>query len=281
MNVEYLEAIEFTKKHYENFPVISFFVGKDLRKHIAVIYKFARTADDIADSDKLGADEKLRELKKIEVSLLRALMGKYDKPFWRALHNTITAYGLSAENLFALLEAFKTDAEKKTFYTFDEISNYCSKSANPVGRIILEFYDLREKEYFRYSDKICTALQLTNFYQDISVDRKNGRVFFPVEELAKFNLTPDDFLTKSFDENFRELIKYSTERTEKLFEEGKALIPLLPFPLKQQIKITVAAGMKILNKIKKLDYNTLDARPEITKPELLSLVFNSVINADI
>ena len=281
MNVEYQKAIEFTKKHYENFPVVSLFVPAQLRKHIAIIYQFARTADDTADDVAIPAEKRLAALKELEVNLIKALTGDYKTPFWRAFHNTIMTYELSAEYFFRLLSAFKFDVENRGFETFDEILNYCEKSANPVGRVILELYDIRETEAMNYSDKICTALQLANFYQDISRDLPNGRIYLPREELRKFGISEKEITSPVFNDAFRALIKFSVERNERLFREGEALFPFLPFPLKQQIRITVAAGLKILDKIKMLDYNTIDFRPEITKFEVLSLVFNSVINADI
>ena len=161
------------------FPVVSILVPKNLRKHVAIIYWFARTADDFADEGNMSEDERIEKLNDFENSLNDLLNGKFKSPFEQALHQTIKQKNLTPQLFFDLLKAFKQDVVKKRYNDFDEVLDYCNCSANPIGRLILELFDIRNEEAFNYSDKICTALQLTNFYQDIEIDYEKGRIYFP------------------------------------------------------------------------------------------------------
>ncbi len=279
MNEEYKAAVEFVKKHYENFPVISFFLPEEIKKHIALIYRFAREADDIADNENLPAEERLKKLTEYEVNLLKAMTGKYVTPFWRALHNTITTHKLTTENFFALLRAFKQDVKNKPFETFDDEIAYCKNSANPVGRLVLELFDIRDEEAFRFSDKITMALQLTNFYQDVSRDVKKKRLYFPLDELEKFGVTRERIYNSVFDENFKRLMKFSVERCKNLFAQGNGLYEFLPPLLKFHIKITASSGIAVLEKIEKNNYDTLNVRPELSKFDFVKIFLKELLSA--
>ncbi len=276
LNEEYISAIKFAKSHYENFPVISFFLPEEIVPHIAIIYKFARIADDIADSNEFVVSEKLNLLDEFQTELVKSLYGNFTDEFWETLQHTITTYKLTAKYFFDLINAFKMDVMFSKFHTFDEILNYCKHSANPVGRLVLELFDVRLEKAMRFSDKITTALQLTNFYQDVSEDLKNGRLYFPLDELQKFNVREGELLDLKISDNFKNLMKYSVERTEKMFVEGKPLLNYLPPELKFQIKLTIAGGLEILGKIKKLNYNTLEVRPTLTKLDVVKLFVKSL-----
>jgi squalene synthase HpnC len=185
----YKSALEFAKKHYENFPVVSILVPKNLKKHIAIIYWFARTADDFADEGNMSEDERIEKLNDFENSFNDLLNGKFKSPFEQVLHQTIKQKNLTPQLFFDLLKAFKQDVVKKRYNDFAELLYYCKHSANPIGRLILELFDIRNKEAFDYSDKICTALQLTNFYQDIEIDYEKGRIYFAQDEMKQFEVT--------------------------------------------------------------------------------------------
>jgi squalene synthase HpnC len=276
-NIEnaYKNAIEFTKSHYENFPVISVFVKKNLRKHVAVFYQFARQADDIADEGEKKNVERIAELDEYEGYLSDALNNIYYNEFWVAVKNTIDLFNLSNSSFHKLLNAFRQDISKSRYKDFTELLNYCTNSANPVGRVILELNNVHDKELLTYSDNICTALQLTNFWQDISIDFEKNRIYLPLNDLEKFNVTEKDIEHKNCSENFKELMKFEVERTRKMLIEGRKLLEHLPGRLKYQIYWTVLGGEKILDKIERNDYNSLNLRPRLSKTDYIQLMIKS------
>lgn len=279
MNLEkaYLKAQEFTKAHYENFPVISFILPKNLRKHIAVVYQFARQADDIADEGTEPPERKLAELEEYRNKFKDCLEKKYADEFWFALSNTISTKNLTPENFLNLIKAFECDVTKNRFENFSEILDYCSLSANPVGRIILELHDISSPDALKFSDYICTALQLTNFYQDISIDTKNNRIYIPIDELKSFQLSEDDFLNLQYESTFKNLIEYQVKRTQEFFDKGKPLLQKLPGRLRRQIKWTILGGEAILKKITRIDYRVNDFRPKLNKIDYIILGLKAIM----
>lgn len=273
----YKEAIITASKHYENFPVVSLFIPKNLRKHVAVVYIFARQADDLADEGEFAPEQRLTNLEDYENVFNNALNGIYNNYFWNALHLTIQDKKLNPDDFRNLIKAFKQDIVKKRYKDYDEVLCYCKNSANPVGRIILDIFDLKNQVLKEYSDKICTALQLTNFYQDISVDYKKGRIYIPLEELSLFNLNEGIFVQKENNEDFSALMEYQIKRTEELFVQGSELIHHLPNPFKTEIKWTVLGGCKILEKIRKINYDVLNQRPILTKLNYFSLMLKAIV----
>lgn len=274
IDLAYLDAINFTKSHYENFPVLSFLVPKKLQKHVAVIYKFARQADDMADEGEHASDKRLDLLHNYERAFNNSLDGNFKNPFWEAFANTLKTQKLTSTNFSSLLVAFKQDVTQTRYSTHSEVLNYCKHSANPVGRIILELHNVRSEEAMTYSDKICTALQLTNFLQDIAVDIDKGRIYIPLDVIKKYGVSETTFYSKRINSNFIKLMEAEVELVSNYFTEGKNLFPLLPLRLRQQIKWTVNGGNGILGKIKNLDYDVLSSRPKFSKSDLIKLLFN-------
>ncbi len=279
LNAAYKNSLELANSHYENFPVASFLVPKNLRKHVAVIYKFARTADDFADEGNLTAEERLDLLNEFENDFQNSLNGNPKNLFWKALQNTIAEKRLSAIHFLNLLKAFKQDVIKKHYENFDELLDYCKHSANPVGRLILELYDIRDEKLNEYSDSICTALQLTNFWQDVSIDYIKERIYIPLEHQKKYGISEKDFELKNNSENFRSLIKFEIQLTRNLFNEGKNLIRYLPSLLKYEIIWTVSGGEEILNKIERINYDVLKIRPKLSKFNYVNLLIRSLTKA--
>ncbi len=273
----YQTALTFAKNHYENFPVISILIPKHLQKHIAIIYWFARTADDFADEGNASEEDRLIKLNQFEYRLTQLLNGKAENNFEIALKNTIDEMNLSKANFYNLLNAFKQDVIKKRYKNCFELLDYCSRSANPIGRLILELFNIRDENAFNYSDKICTALQLTNFYQDVKIDWQKGRIYLPADELEKNNVDEKVFELKKNNLKFKSVLKANVKRTEILFNEGKRLLNFLSGRLKLEIKWTILSGEAILNKIKKIDYDVLNNRPELSKREKIFLLFKSFI----
>jgi len=209
-----------------------------------------------------------------EFQLQQCELGISKSRFWNALHNSILEKNLDIQNFSNLLVAFKQDVTKHRYANFVELLNYCENSANPVGRIILSLNGINNEEAKEYSDKICTALQLTNFLQDVGIDYTKGRIYLPLNELKEFGVQENLFHLKENNSNFKKLLKYQVERVKTLFDEGEKLFPFLPFRLRQQIKWTVNGGRGILKKIVELDYDVLNSRPKFSKMDLLKLFFN-------
>jgi len=270
----YDNALKFAREHYENFPVVSFLIRRDLQKHVAIIYWFARTADDIADEGNLAAGDRMARLNGFESSFRRLLQGKYDSGYDEALHLTLEKKKLNPEHFINLLKAFKQDVIKKEYADYKQLLDYCKNSANPVGRLILELHSIREEEAFRYSDNICTALQITNFLQDVNIDFQKGRIYLPQDELAKFGISKIMFEEKEINLKFKQLIEFNINRTQLLFDEGRKLLKFLQGRLKYEIKWTILGGEAILQKIRNNDFNVF-IRPELTKKDFIKLLIRS------
>jgi len=206
-----------------------------------------------------------------------SLEGKFQNEFWKALCNTIHEHNLTPKHFYDLLSAFKQDIVKTRYNSFDELLNYCERSANPVGRIVLELFNIRDEEAFQYSDAICTALQLTNFYQDVSIDIKKDRIYIPIDEINKFGAKLNQFELKQNNTNFEQLLKYQVDRAKDYFSIGRNLLPRLPGKLEKQIKATVFGGEKILEKIEKNNYDVLNHRPKLSKIDYMNILLKALI----
>lgn len=262
--------------HYENFPVASFLIPKEFRSDIAMIYWFARTADDLADEGNLSEQERINFLTEFENEFQKSLNGdSIDKKFV-ALSNVINRRKLSPEYFFNLISAFKQDVVKKRYSNSVELIDYCRRSANPIGRLILELFNYRDEKLFLLSDKICTALQLINFWQDTSLDIEKGRIYYPQEDRIRFNVSENQFEKREFNNNFKCLVKEKIKESEALINEGSQLIKYLKGRLKFEIAWTFTGGKSIINKIKQIDYNVLNKRVVIKKIELPLIIFKSM-----
>lgn len=270
------KIIDLTEGHYENFPVASFIIPKNYRKEIAVIYWFARSADDIADEGNIDPENRLAMLNKFELDFKDALNGSGENSNLKFLAETIIKHNLDPKNFTDLISAFKQDVTKKSYSTFSEILDYCSRSANPVGRILLALFKITDKQAKIYSDKVCTALQLTNFYQDTNIDFEKGRNYYPQDEISMFKITQNVFELKENNPNIKALVKHNVERTQLLFDEGKKLLNYLNGRFKIEIKWTIAGGEKILEKIRKNDYDVFSARPKLSKLDFVFLLVKNI-----
>ncbi len=262
--------------HYENFPVASLLLPRHLRRHVAALYAFARIADDMSDEPEY--EGRRRECLLNWRSML-ADTGKRPPthPVFLALGATLKELDLPKEPFDDLLSAFLQDTEKSRYATFDEVMDYCRRSANPVGRIVLMIHGYKDPELFRYSDAICTALQLANFWQDVSVDLKKDRVYIPDEDFKAHGYSEADLRMGVCNERFKNLMKFEVSRARALFEQGKPLPEKLHWPLSLEIRLTWYGGMQILKLIHKLDFDTIRTRPTLKKREWIPLVARALI----
>ncbi len=270
-----------TLRHYENFPVGSLLIPSNKRKFIYSIYAFARTADDIADSENYSKEEKLKlldeydnELTNIELKRSVSLINENQNIF-TALSNTTDELRIPLKEFRDLLTAFRQDAVKQRYKDFDELLNYSEYSANPIGHLVLYVFGYdpdKDKECFEYSDKVCTALQLTNFWQDVSEDLKIDRIYIPESAMKEFNYNEKMLFDKTENNDFRKMMKHLTERAKILFEEGSKITDFVSGRLKYELKATISGGMEILNKIEKINYNVLNQRVTISNIDKLKLL---------
>ncbi len=269
------------ESHYENFPVGSLLIPKRLRAHVYSIYAFARTADDFADehyeTGELTEADRLAALDDWEHKLERCLAGEADHPVFIALAATVKALDLPIQLFRDLLSAFKQDVVKRRYANFDEVTDYCTRSANPVGRLILLLFGYHDERLFQLSDQICTALQLANFWQDVSVDIHKDRVYLPQEDMQRFNVTVDDLRANRFSPQFAELLKFQVARTWELFHRGRELPELVSGRLKYELRLTWFGGTNILKQIEALGYDTLTRRPTNSTFDKLRLLIRTLI----
>ena len=246
-------------EHYENFPVGSFFLPLSLRRPIHLIYAFARVADDIADEENLPEATRIQQLDVWESSLLRAIAGESVDPFFDELAGVISHHALTPGHFRDLIMAFRMDAQSTHYWTFEDLLFYCRHSANPIGRLLLELFGGATEESLAASDALCTALQLTNFWQDISVDTQRERFYIPMEDLEIFGCAH-----MQSGPEFRSLMEFEVRRTRDIFETGRALITLAPRTLRFETALTWHGGMRILEKIEALNFDSMQQRPALT-----------------
>jgi squalene synthase HpnC len=261
---------------FENFPVASKLIFPKLRKHIAALYAFARIADDFSDEPEYEGfrKERLLEWKR---NLDELDSQNPEHPVFIALKNTLKELQLPKEPFNDLIDAFLQDTEKRRYQTFAEVLNYCRRSANPVGRIVLMIHGYRDQERFQLSDFICTALQLANFWQDISIDLKKDRIYIPQEDFASYEYSEADLRMGVANERFRNLMKFQVNRAGQIFEEGKTLSKSLSWPLSWEIRLTYLGGRQILRKIRERNYDTLSERPVLTRWEWIPLIVRAIL----
>lgn len=273
----YKEALKLAKRHYENFPVVSLLIPSNMRKHVAIIYWFARTADDLADEGNLSNEERIKKLDAFESDFKSSLTNDSTNNFGAALKQTIISNNLSSESFLKLLKAFRQDVTKTQYNDFDEVLDYCSNSANPVGRILLELFNIRNEKAFYYSDKICTALQITNFIQDTKIDYQKGRIYYPLDEMLRFKVDENMFEMNGNNLNLKQLIEFSVNRVQDFFNEGKHILEYLSGRFKYEIAWTIQGGEEILKKIRGADFDVLSSRPALSKSDYIRIFLKSLI----
>lgn len=276
---------EIAISHYENFPVASILIPSNKRKFLYNIYAFARHADDIADSDSLSIEEKIRKLNELDNELRKIESGKADnflpdtENIFIALANTISELKIPVNEFRNLLHAFRQDSLKQSYESFDELISYSDFSANPIGHLVLFVFGYDPSvsgKIFELSDKICTALQLTNFWQDVSEDLKIQRVYIPKKVMEEFSYSGELLFSKSENENFRKVIKDLTDKTRRIFREGEEIVNLVKGRLKYELMATIEGGLEILHKIEQVNFNVLSNRVTIDNFDKVKL-FGKII----
>lgn len=271
----YLFCEKLAKSHYENFPVGTFLIPKSIRKHFYSIYAFARLADDIAD-------ENLSVAKELRHSLLSQLehnldvnINTFNSPILKAVIETTNNSKVKKQDLIRLLIAFKMDINFKQPKTFEELYNYCHYSANPIGEMLLKLFEEDSEEKINLSNKICTGLQLVNFWQDISVDKLKNRCYIPINNLRSLGV-----YEKELDANPLRLqvcLDRLYQETENLFDEGKRLVYLVKNKrLKLELRLIISSGIRILEKCKDLKTEIIYKRPSLGKMDAFKILYKVI-----
>jgi squalene synthase HpnC len=270
------ECERIARTHYENFTLGSRLLPRHLRRHIAAIYAFARTADDLADEEP-DPVRALAGLDAWERELDACYAGNPCHPIFVALADTVRTFAIPSVPFKRLLAAFRMDVRFTGFATFDDLVHYCVHSANPVGHLVLHLFGHADAERQARSDDICTALQLTNFWQDLAVDLRKGRVYLPREDMDRFGYTPEDLARHAVTPAFRELMTFECARTRGLFERGLALAAMLDRGRGREIRLFAGGGLAILERLEAVGYDAFTARPTLSRWAKMSLVARSLV----
>jgi hydroxysqualene synthase len=253
--------------HYENFPVASLLCPPALRPAVAAIYWFARTADDIADEGDASPAQRLTDLAAYRVELQAAAEGRPPAGRWpgvfAALGPVIVAHRLPVALLGDLLSAFEQDTRQHRYADRAELLDYCSRSANPVGRLLLHLYGVTDTAALRRSDAICTALQLANFWQDLGTDTRRGRLYLPLADCARHGVAPEAVLDRVDSAALRRLMADMVGWTQGLMLDGAPLVHQVAGRAGWELRLVVQGGLRILDKIKAQQHDTLNVRPRL------------------
>jgi len=274
------EARDYCKRlatrHYENFLVAGVFCPKPLRQHFYNVYAYCRISDDL--SDEIGDTKKsliLLDWWEDEMNAMYA--GSPRHPVFVALAETVAKFGIPPDPFRDLLTAFRQDQVMTRYETYDDLIGYCVNSANPVGRLVLYLCGYNDATRLALSDKTCTALQLANFWQDVTRDLVKDRIYLPLEDLRRFGVTEAQLFERKFSPEFGKLMRFEVERTYSLFEEGAKLGAMVDKRVRLDIEMFSQGGIEVLKLIEKQNYDTLTSRPSVSKRRQMALLFGRLI----
>lgn len=262
--------------HYENFPVVSWLLPKPLHQHFFNVYAFCRWADDLGDES--GSRERSLQLLgwwRDEVE--RCYRGDADHPVFVALRPTIERFQVPREPFLDLISAFEQDQRIREYDTFEQLRDYCRRSADPVGRLVLLLCEQSTPEHIAWSDSICTGLQLANFWQDVRRDFEIGRIYLPSEDCERFGFRRTDFDSRRSNAAFVELLRFEVDRARRFLAEGLPLVERMPGRLQIDIDLFARGGLCILDRIERIGYRVWETRPKVTKFDGVRLLISGVL----
>lgn len=263
--------------HYENFPVASILLPKHLIKAVEAIYAFARSADDIADEGEALPFERIAALSAYQAAL-DDLEHCLD-PMFQRLAKVIEQHDLPLQPFHDLLSAFTQDVTTTRYASFAALLDYCQRSANPVGRLMLALYQATDADNLRDSDAICSALQLINFLQDVAIDINKGRIYLPLEDLSRFGVLEASLEIENFtlDAQWRALMQFQVKRARALLASGAPLALRLPGRIGWELRLAVQGGMRILECIEACGYDVFAHRPQLQKRDWLIILWRAAL----
>jgi squalene synthase HpnC len=263
--------------HYENFPVASILLPRRLVPAVEAIYAFARSADDIADEGDAAPAERLAALARYRAGLDGIARGDPAlSPVFARLAGVVEQYQLALEPFYDLLSAFEQDVAVTSYADFASLLDYCRRSANPVGRLMLALYGAADARNVVDSDAICSALQLINFIQDVALDRFKGRIYLPLEDVLRFGLDPAALSAWHADAAFRALLAFEVERARALMLSGAPLAKRLPGRIGWELRLVVQGGLRILERIEMAGYDVFERRPVLGWRDWLVMLWRAI-----
>lgn len=261
--------------HYENFPLVSWLLPKGLHQHFYNVYAFCRWADDLGDE----VGDKARSLELLawwRSELAACYAGDLKHPVFVALRPTIEEFSIPAQPFEDLISAFEQDQSVHEYQTYDQLRDYCRRSADPVGRLVLHLCRQSNPQNIGWSDSICTGLQLANFWQDVARDYDIGRIYLPREDYERFGYRRDDFDNRRINPAFLELMAFEVDRARQLLRDGLPLIAQLPGPLQIDIDLFARGGLRILERIEQIGYRVWEQRPKVTRWDAIKLLCGAI-----
>ena len=265
------------RSHYENFSVATWFLPKRLRQHFYNVYAYCRISDDLGDETG-DRQASLQLLDEWESELNACYEGGPRHPVFVALAGTVREFDIPKQTFADLLTAFRQDQKVTCYETFNDLLGYCRYSANPVGHLVLYLCGYRDSERQQLSDYTCTALQLANFWQDVTADFEKGRIYLPLEDLRKYHVSETDLAAKNNTAAFREMMRFELQRAREWFDLGRPLVSKVSRDLAIDIELFSRGGQEILNAIEGQGYGVLGARPVISKRRKLALVTRAALH---
>jgi squalene synthase HpnC len=264
------------QSHYENFSVVSLLLPRHLRQDFSNVYAFCRVADDLGDEIGDPA-ESLRLLADFRAQTLECFAGRARTPVFLALSHTIQRRQLPAEPFLDLIDAFEQDQRVSRYDTYPQVLDYCRRSANPVGRLVLHLCGYHDAQRQELSDHTCTALQLANFWQDVRRDiLERARIYIPRDSMERFGVTEAQIRAGQCDGNFRSMLRFEVDRTAEMFDCGTALLPMLRPSVRMQVSLFGKGGRAVLSAIRRQNYDTLSRRPALTRWQKGKLIFSTL-----
>jgi squalene synthase HpnC len=263
--------------HYENFPVASILLPARLRPAVEAIYAFARSADDIADEGVACPDDRLAALVQYELALDQIAHGqRTQSPLFQRLASVIHDYSLPLQPFRDLLSAFKQDVVTTRYVDFASLENYCQRSANPVGTLMLHLYKAASERNLADANAICTALQIINFWQDVAIDWQKERIYLPLEDLARFGVTEEDIAKQKINDHWRALMQFEIDCARTMMQSGAPLALRLPGRIGWELRLVVQGGLRILERIEEHDYDVFQRRPKLGKRDWMVLIWRAM-----
>ena len=265
------------KSHYENFLVAGVFCPKHLRQHFYNVYAYCRISDDL--SDEIGDPQKsLILLDWWEEELDAMYAGKPIHPVFVALEETVHQFKIPPDPFRDLLTAFRQDQRVSRYLTMDDVFGYCKNSANPVGRLVLYLCGYNDAERLSLSDHTCTALQLANFWQDVTRDLDKDRIYLPLDDMAQFGVTEKQLFERNFNSDYAALMKHEVDFTRTLFQKGMGLCALVDKRVRLDIEMFNQGGLEVLRLIENAGYDTLSSRPSVPKSRQMAILFKRLFS---
>jgi squalene synthase HpnC len=264
------------QSHYENFSVVSLLLPRHLRQDFSNVYAFCRVADDLGDETG-DRNQSLQLLADFRAQTLECFAGRAQTPVFLALSRTIQRHQLPAEPFLDLIDAFEQDQRVSRYENYGQVLDYCRRSANPVGRLVLHLCGYHDPQRQELSDHTCTALQLANFWQDVRRDiLDRDRIYIPRDSMARFRVTDQQIIDGKCDDNFRSLLRFEVDRTAEMFDRGAALLPMLRPSVRMQISLFGKGGRAVLSAIRRQNYDTLSRRPALSRWQKGKLIFSTL-----